>query len=81
MVVILGGEAMTTAHATAEVFFTAFKSLTSKEKEAFLEKVMGDTEMRHDIIDIALIEEAKKAKGKAIDAKDYFKRRKTDLNR
>jgi hypothetical protein len=66
---------MTPSQATAEVFFTAFKSLKSEEKEAFLEKVMGDSEIRHDIIDVALIEEAKKVKGKAVDAKDYFQKR------
>ena len=71
---------MTTTQATAEVFFTAFKSLKNEEKEAFLGKVMGDSSMRHDIIDIALIEEARKVKGRAVEAKDYFqKRRKTSL--
>jgi len=69
---------MTTTQATAEIFFTAFKSLKSKEREAFLEKVLSDSGIRHDIIDIALIGEAKKIKGKAVDAKEYFqKRRKT----
>jgi hypothetical protein len=69
---------MTTTQATAEVFFTAFKSLRNIEKEAFLEKVLGDAGIRHDIIDIALIEEAKKVKGKPIEAKEYFaKRRQT----
>ena len=73
---------MTTTQATAEVFFTAFKSLKSKEREAFLEKVLGDSGIRHDIIDIALIEEAKKVKGKAVDARTYFqKRSKTDRHK
>jgi hypothetical protein len=63
---------MTTAQATAEVFFTAFKSMKSKEREAFLEKVLNDSEIRQDIIDIALIGEAKKVKGKTVDAKAYF---------
>jgi hypothetical protein len=67
---------MTTAQATAEVFFTAFKSLKSKEREAFLEKVLNDAELRHDIIDVALIEEAKKVTGKPMDAEEYFRKRK-----
>ncbi len=58
--------------ATAEVFFTAFKTLRSNEKEAFLEKVISDSALREDLIDIALIEEAKKAKGKPISAREYF---------
>jgi hypothetical protein len=43
-----------------EVFFTAFKALKSEEKEAFLERLISDPELREDIIDIALIERAKK---------------------
>lgn len=48
--------------ATAEVFFTAFKALRNKERGAFLEKVISDPGLREDIIDIALIEKAKKIK-------------------
>ena len=58
--------------ATAKVFFTAFKALKSEEKEAFLERVISDPELREDLIDIALIERAKKVKGKAVSAKAYF---------
>ncbi len=61
--------------ATAEVFFTAFKALKDKEREAFLERVMSDPELREDFIDVALIEKAKKVKGKPISAKEYFTRR------
>ncbi len=66
---------MTTSQATAEVFFTAFKSLKSNEKEAFLEKILRNSALRQDIIDMALIEEAKKVKGKPIAAKEYFQKR------
>jgi hypothetical protein len=66
---------MKTAIATAEVFFTAFKTLNRREKEIFFEKIFADSELREDLIDIALIEEAKKAKGKPVSAKDYFFRR------
>ncbi|MBI5055891.1 MAG: hypothetical protein HZB61_04670 [Nitrospirae bacterium] len=66
---------MKTNQATAEVFFTAFKALKSKEKEAFLEKIVSDPELREDLVDIALIEKAKKIKGKPVSAKDYFARR------
>ncbi len=61
--------------ATAEVFFTAFKALKDKEREAFLEKVLSDPGLREDFIDVALIERAKKVKGKPISAKEYFARR------
>jgi len=64
-----------TNQATAEVFFTAFKALKGKEKEAFLEKVISDPKLREDLIDIVLIEKAKKVKGKPISAREYFTRR------
>ena len=66
---------MRTNQATAEVFYTAFKALKNKEKEAFLEKVISDTELREDLIDIVLIEESKKVKGKPVSAREYFARR------
>ena len=66
---------MKASQETAEVFFTAFKALGRTEKEAFIEKKISDTRLRKDLIDIALIEEAKKVKGKPISAKEYFLRR------
>ena len=66
---------MKTNRATAEVFFMAFKALKSNEQGAFLERVISDPELREDIIDIALIEEAKKVKGKSISAREYFAKR------
>lgn len=65
--------------ATAEVFFTAFKALDSGVKEAFFEKILKNRRLREDLIDVALMEEAKKEKGKPVSARDYFaKRRKTE---
>ena len=66
---------MKTNQATAEVFFTAFKALKSNEKKAFIEKIIADSKLRNDLIDIALIEKAKKTKGRPISAKDYFANR------
>lgn len=63
---------MKTSQATAEVFFTAFKALKTKEKEAFLEKMISDPELREDLTDIGLIEKAKKIKGKPGSAMEYF---------
>ena len=71
---------MKTNQATAEVFFTAFKALGSTEREAFIEKVVGDPSFREDLIDIALVEEAKKVKGKATYAKEYFEKRRGKEN-
>lgn len=64
--------------ATAEVFFTAFKALDTSVREAFFEKILKNRRIREDLMDAALIDEAKKVKGKPVSAKDYFaKRRKT----
>ena len=49
--------------------------MKNAEKEAFLEKVIGDPELREDIIDLALIEKAKTVKGRPMPAKEYFGRR------
>jgi hypothetical protein len=69
---------MKTAQATADVFFTAFKALKSAERDAFLEKVINDPSYREDLIDIALIEEAKKVKGKPVSARAYFEKRRRE---
>lgn len=61
--------------ATAEVFFTAFKALKNKEREAFIERVMRDPELREDFIDVAMLENAKKVKGKSVSAREYFGKR------
>ncbi len=67
---------MKTSQATAEVFYTAFKALKTKEKEAFLEKMISDPELREDLTDIVLIEKAKKKiKGKSLSAREYFAKR------
>jgi hypothetical protein len=66
---------MRTDQATAEVFYTAYKALSGAEREAFLEKVVQDRGLREELFDIALIEEAKKIKGHAMRAGDYFNRR------
>ena len=67
---------MKTGQATAEVFFTAFKALKTSEREAFIGKVVSDPQLREDLIDAALIEEAKKEKGRPVSAKEYFSRNK-----
>jgi hypothetical protein len=66
---------MKTNQATAAVFFTAFKALQHSEQEAFIEKVVGDARLREDLMDLALLEAARKVKGKPVSAKTYFDRR------
>lgn len=70
-----GGDIVKASQATAEVFFTAFKALKNTEREAFIEKVVSDPRLREDLVDIALIEEAKKVRGKPVSAREYFVKR------
>jgi len=69
-----------TDNATAEVFFTAFKALKSAEREAFIEKVVSDPRLREDLMDVVLIEEAKKVKGRSVSAREYFARQRKKVS-
>lgn len=71
----IGGDLMKTVQATADVFYTAFKAMKDAERSAFMEMVVNDPLLRDDLMDIALIEDAKKVKGKSLSAREYFARR------
>jgi len=47
------------ARATAEVFWTAFLAMEGDERQAFLERLIGDPRLREDLLDAALVEERK----------------------
>lgn len=66
---------MKTEQATAAVFYTAFKALKHGERQEFIGKVLGDPRLREELLDIALIEQAKQIKGKGVSAEAYFARR------
>jgi len=51
---------MTTAQATAEVFWAAFKTMSKEERRAFLERLVAEPKLREDLLDAALIEERKR---------------------
>jgi len=42
--------------ATAEIFFTAFKALNRKEREAVLQKLVTDAELADDLADTLALE-------------------------
>jgi hypothetical protein len=52
-----GVKTMTQIEATAEVFWTALKALSRQEQQAVLRRVVQDEKLRHDLIDLAVIEE------------------------
>jgi hypothetical protein len=46
---------MTALQATAEVFLTAFKALPKKERQAVLNRIAEDKELREDLMDLAVL--------------------------
>jgi hypothetical protein len=47
---------MSTSQATAEVFVTAFKSLKRRERDAVVERMLADDELREDLVDTLALE-------------------------
>jgi len=46
---------MTTSQATAEVFMTALRALSRKEREAVLARIANEPDLREDLLDLALV--------------------------
>jgi len=57
---------MTTAQATAEVFWTAFKVLPLEEKRAVLQYIILDENLRRDLMDLSIIEERRNEPGRPL---------------
>ena len=47
---------MSVTEATAEIFFTAFKALKRREREAVLQKLVADVELADDLADTLALE-------------------------
>ena len=65
---------MSGATAVGEVFYAAFRALPPEQKESVLERLLRDRELKQDLFDLALIERAKRVKGRAVEASAYFGR-------
>ena len=63
-----------TTEATAEVFFTAFKSMHRKEKNAIVDKLLADSDFMEDLIDIAIIKQRENEPSRSLD--EYLAERK-----
>jgi hypothetical protein len=61
---------MTAAAATAEIFWTAFRSLPRAERRAVIEKLLTDRRFREDLIDAATIEQRRKEPARPL--KEYL---------
>jgi hypothetical protein len=58
---------MTATEATAEVFWTAFRSLSKKEREAVVERLLRDRDFMEDLIDIVILEQRKNEPSRSLD--------------
>ncbi len=59
---------------TAEVFLTAFKTMTKKEQDIFLSEVLKDKKIREDMIDIAIGQSRLRVKSRSF--RDFLKTQK-----
>jgi hypothetical protein len=66
---------VTIKEATADVFYTAFKSLNRKQKDALLAKMLKDPEFKEDLVDLALIEHARKESGEDVPLEEYLEKK------
>lgn len=67
---------MTTTGATAEIFWTAFRALSRKEREAVVEKLLHDREFMEDLVDIVILEQRKKEPSRPLEEYLADKRKK-----
>ncbi|TSA06254.1 MAG: hypothetical protein D4R73_11630 [Deltaproteobacteria bacterium] len=67
---------MTKADAMSEVFFTAFRALPKKEREAVIERLLRDKEFVEDLIDIAILDKRRKEPSRSLDEYLAKKRKK-----
>lgn len=65
---------MTPRDATAEVFWTAFRALSKKEREAVVQRLLRAREFMHDLIDIVILEQRESEPSRPLD--EYLKGRK-----
>lgn len=61
---------MTSKEATAEVFLTALRSLSSKDRQAVLARIAEDEDLRQDLHDLALLAERRNEPSRAF--RDYL---------
>ncbi len=62
---------MGTKGATAEVFLTAFRTLTRKDQDIFFSEILKDKRLREDLMDIAIAEN--RAKDKSRPFREFLK--------
>jgi len=58
---------MMAAEATIEVFWTAFRALSKKERAVIMERLLADSEFREDLIDLAILKQRAKEPSRSIE--------------
>ena len=58
---------MTSVEATSEVFWTAFRALPKKAREAVVERMLSDREFMEDLLDTVIIEQRRKEPSRDLD--------------
>lgn len=56
--------------ATAEVFWTAFRALSSSQREAVVARLLADQQFREDLIDLVILEQRRDEPSRPLD--DYL---------
>ena len=64
---------MTITEATSEVFWTAFRALPKRQREAVIGKMLKDKEFREDLMDTVILEQRRKEPSRSLD--EYLGRR------
>jgi len=64
---------MTITEATSEVFWTAFRALSKRQREAVIGKMLRDKEFREDLMDTVILEQRRKEPSRSLD--EYLGRR------
>ena len=64
---------MTITEATSEVFWTAFRALPKRQREAVIGKMLKDKEFREDLMDTVILEQRRKEPSRSLD--EYLARR------
>lgn len=70
---------MTETEAVAEVFLTAFKSLPRAQRDEVLSGIVKNRKLRHDLLDMAAIEERRSEKERPF--REYLKERRLKKGR
>ena len=58
---------MIATEATAEVFCTAFRALSKKEREAVVERLLEDEDFMEDLIDIVILDQRQNEPSRSLD--------------